>query len=102
MRTTHSRIPDAFGKGSHVVEHVFLDDDIEAWDEALAQAVIDATMPAAVAALRDLLDRAGVLTLSTWGMVYRAEHARIDLARALAAFGVEAAIGDRPEATVLH
>ncbi len=35
-------------------------------------------------------------------MVYRAEHARIDLARALAAFGVEAAIGDRPEAAVLH
>ncbi|MFE1597412.1 hypothetical protein [Methylobacterium sp. ID0610] len=102
MKSTHSRIPDAFGKGSTVVEHVFLDDVIEAWDEALTRSGIDATTPAAVAALRDLLDRAGVLTLSTWGMVYRAEHARVDLARALAAFGVGSPIEDRPEATVLH
>lgn len=102
MRTTHSRIPDAFGGGSTVVEHVFLDDIIEAWDDALARAGIDATTPAAVAALRSLLDRAGILTLSTWGGVYKAEHARGDLARALDAFGVgapgEAPIGDR----VLH
>ncbi len=59
MRTTHSRIPDAFGKGSKIVEHVYLDDVIEAWDVALTRAGIDATTPAAVAALRDLLDRAG-------------------------------------------
>lgn len=102
MRTTHTRIPDAFGGGSTIVEHVYLDDIIEAWDAAFERAGMDpATLPA-IAALRRLLDKAGVLTLSTWGQVYRADQARGDLARALAASGVGAAIEDRAEPAVLH
>ncbi|CAX22055.1 protein of unknown function [Methylorubrum extorquens DM4] len=106
MRTTHSRILNAFGGGSSVVEHVYLDDVIEAWDAAMTRAGIDPTLPASVAALRDLLDKAGILTLSTWGMVYKAEHARADLANALAAFGVdppaESPIEAPPEDRILH
>lgn len=102
MRSTHTRIPDAFGGGSTVVEHVTIDNVIEAWDAAFERAGLDPTTPAAVQALRGLIDKAGVITLSTWGQVYLAEHARGDLARALAAFGLRAPIGDRPEAPVLH
>ncbi len=102
MQTRFSRNPDAFGGDSTVVEHVSFDDVIAAWVAAFERAGLDATTPAAVAALRHLLDKAGVLTLSTWGQVYRAEDARTDLARALAAFGVGSPIEDRPAATVLH
>lgn len=102
MQTRFSRIPDAFGGGSTVVEHVGLDDVIAAWDAAFERAGLDPTTPAAVHALSQVLDRAGVLTLSTWGQVYKAEHARGDLARALAAFGIGAPIEDRPEPAVLH
>ena len=96
MKSTHTRIPDAFGKGTQVIEHVSLDALIEAWDEAFERAGVDPTTTAAIAALRQLLDRAGVVTLATWGGVYKAEHARMDLARALAAFGV----GAEPEAPI--
>lgn len=69
--------------GTKVVEHVTLDD-------AFARAGTDATTAAAVAALCHLLDKAGVMTLSTWGQVYFAEQAHGDLAHALAEFGVSA------------
>lgn len=99
MQSKFTRIPNAFGGDSTVVEHVSLDDVIAAWDAAFERAGMDPTTPAAVAALRHLLDKAGVLTLSTWGQVCKVEQAREDLTRALAEFGVgapaQAPIGDR-------
>lgn len=89
LKVTHSRIPDAFGDTSTVVEHVILSDLAEAWERILKAAGIDPKRADANAALQRLLSLANCVRLSTWGDVYRSDHAKTDLAAALAQVGIE-------------
>ncbi|MEG9500302.1 MAG: hypothetical protein MIN69_00250 [Methylorubrum extorquens] len=88
MRTQFTRIPDMFGRGSSVVEHVSVEALAEAWVASVRQAGIDPARPDVADALHRLVGLANAIAVSTPGSVYRADYAAEDLARALAPFGV--------------
>ncbi|TXN70486.1 hypothetical protein [Methylobacterium sp. WL6] len=90
MRTRYERIHDPFG-GSLVHEIVAFDDFAAAFDASLIRLGVDPAHPALDDVRTRLFQKAHVVRCSTWGHVYRADHARHDLRETLASLGVSEA-----------